>query len=176
MSKAIERLLDFEGKNISIVLADNQWWIPVKPVCDALNVQYERQFKNLKEDEILSQLLSKQTTVGADGKQREMVCVPEKYVYGWLFSIRSDSPELRVYKMKCYEILYNYFHGIIKDRFNVLTEYDDIDIEIMELQQKLLETNEYRTIEDLKKKKTSLRSKLKKLDSELKSGQTRMDM
>lgn len=176
MAKAIERLLDFEGKNISIVYADNNWWIPVKPICDVLKIEYTRTFKNLKEDEILSQLLAEQPTTGADGKTYKMLCVPEKYVYGWLFSIRSDSPELRVYKMKCYEILYSYFHGIVKNRFEILTRTDDIDIRIAELEQKMLESNEYKEIQNLKKSKTNLRGQLKKLDVELKNGQTRMDL
>ena len=74
-------------------MADGSWYVAVKPICEALNVDYTEQFKNLKEDEILSQLLCKHTTVAADNKQREMVCLPEKYIYGWLFSVKSNSPE-----------------------------------------------------------------------------------
>ena len=69
---AVSRFLEFEGKRIDVLLADGTWHIAVRPICEVLNVDYHRQYKNLQDDEILGQLLSKQTTVGADGRMREM--------------------------------------------------------------------------------------------------------
>lgn len=173
--KSLEKFLEFNGKRISILLANGTWWVAIRPVCDALNVDYHTQYKNLQEDVILSQLLSKQTTVGADDKVREMVCLPEKYVYGWLFSIRSDSADLRAYKVVCYDILYNHFHGALTGRMTALNERSETELKILELQEKLdaklLESEEYRTIQDLKKKQKTIVKTLKDLDTELLTGQ-----
>jgi hypothetical protein len=32
--------------------------------------------------------------IPGDTQPRKYVCIPEKYVYGWIFSIKSDSEEL----------------------------------------------------------------------------------
>ena len=55
------------------------------------------------------------TSTGADGKQYEMSCLPLKFVFGWLFTIDTSrvNEEAResviTYKLKCYDVLYNYF-------------------------------------------------------------------
>lgn len=169
--KVLEKLLEVNGKKISIITKDGIWWVAIRPICEVLGVDYHAQYKNLQGDEILSQLLSNQTTVGADNKLRKMVCLPEKYVYGWLFSIRSDSTELKEYKLQCYDILYNHFHGTLTGRMNTLTIRSEIDTEIAQLEQKLKESAEYKKIEALKKKKTATNTRLKELDQELLRGQ-----
>ena len=106
MKEEIKKFLEFNGKNIFFVAINGQYWIAIKPICRALNVDYIPQFKNLKEDEILGQLLSKQTMVGPDNKFRNHVCLPEFYIYGWIFQIQSQSPELLKYKWEWYRVLY----------------------------------------------------------------------
>ena len=73
MKKDIKKFLEFNGKTIYFAAADGQYWIAIKPICEALNVDYIRQFKNLQIDKILGELLSEQTMVAADGKLRKMV-------------------------------------------------------------------------------------------------------
>lgn len=51
-----------------------------------------------------------------------MVCLPEKYIYGWLFSVKTDSDKLLNYKLKCCDILFEHFHGALTIRTNVLEE------------------------------------------------------
>jgi len=168
MDKKIEKFLEFNGKRISILLADGSWWVAIKPICEALNVEYNRQYKNLQEDEILGQLLAKQPTVASDNRLREMVCLPEKFIYGWLFSIRSDSEDLKRYKRKCYEVLYDHFHGALTGRMTALSEQSQTDLEIIaleeQLNQKLLGSPEYTRLLELKDKKKALAKTLKELD------------
>lgn len=179
MEKRIEKFLEFNGKRIAVLLADGSWWVAVKPICEALEVNYIRAFQNLQDDEILSQLLAKQLTVGADNKMREMVCLPEKYVYGWLFSLRSDSGGLIEYKRKCYDVLFDHFHGALTGRMTALTEKSESELRMIELQQKLqekmLETEEYREMMELKQKQKVIAKKLKDLDVELLTGQLSLD-
>ncbi len=176
MEKRIAQFLEFNGRRINVLTADGQWWVAIKPICEALSIDFEAQRKNLKNDEILGQLPSNQTVVAADGKAREMLCLPEKYVYGWLFSIRSDSNVLADYKRKCYDVLYNHFHAPLTGRMTSLNEKSAIDLKIEELENKMLDSAEYREIQELKKRKTAINAKLRQLDKELIAGQLSMDL
>ena len=59
------------------------------------------------------------------------------YIYGWIFSLRSESIELQNYKRTCYELLYNYFHGTITNRKELLLERVEIDVKINEIKKEL---------------------------------------
>lgn len=165
------RHLEFNGKKITVIHNEGKWWVAIKPICEALEIEYTRTFKNLKDDEILGQLLAEQPMVGADKKTRNMLCLPEKFVYGWLFSIRSDSSALKQYKLVCYNVLYNHFHGAITGRMETLTERVDLDLQIIDLQDQLLQSEQFLKIQELKKRRTQLGKRLRELDADLVSGQ-----
>lgn len=102
--------------NVEIVVIENgEKRIAVKPICDALGIAFEPQFTKLKTDPILSSVVMLSVTTGADGKQYEMVTIPFKYVFGWLFRIDSrnvkDEAKEAVlkYQVECYNALYNHF-------------------------------------------------------------------
>lgn len=99
--------------------------VPVKPICEALNIDYSGQSQRLKEDPILSSVMGLSPTTGKDGKTYEMQCLPVKYVFGWLFRIDSRNVKeeareaLLKYQMQCYDVLYDYFTAYmryVKDR------------------------------------------------------------
>lgn len=167
----LENFLEFNGKRLAVLSKDGQWWIAIKPICDALGIEYTRVFKNLKEDDFFAGALAKQPMHDASKRVQEMACINEKYVYGWLCSLRSESPGLKEYKRKCYDILYNHFHGALTDRITVLSERDSIDLRILELEEKLQETDEYKEILELKKRKSRTSKDLRRLDVELKTRQ-----
>ena len=162
-----EKFLQFNGKTIYFQSFDGQFWIAIKPICEILNVNYNRSFQNLKEDEILGQLFAKQQMVGADNRLREMVSLPEKYIYGWIFSLQSKSEELRKYKMECYDILYNYFHGTITGRKELLKKKVEIDIELTKAENELIENPAYIKIQELKKKQSEVNKGLKNNDQKV---------
>lgn len=113
----------FTINNVDIVVTDDNF-VPIKPICEALGVAYERQFSKLKEDEDFSSVITLRVTTGADGKQYEMVCLPHQFIYGWLFTInpKNVKPEakesVRKYRKACYETLYNHFNGQQERRNN----------------------------------------------------------
>ncbi len=104
------------GIDIVTVEKDGETYLPVKPICEAIGIAFQSQNDKLREHPILSSTVTIIVTVGADGKPREMVCIPLKYVYGWLFTINPGkvAPEAREtverYSRECYEVLYNHFH------------------------------------------------------------------
>lgn len=133
MEKSIRKFLEFNGKTIYFLSKDGDYWIAIKPICDALKLEYTRQFKNLKDDNILGQPLAEQPMVGADGRTRKMTSLPEFYIYGWLFSIQSASQELKKYKWECYRVLYEHFHGMITQREKLLRQRAEIKAQLKDI-------------------------------------------
>lgn len=118
MSKPVEATSRVVARvnNVEIVVVENgDKYVAIKPVCDALGVDFQKQLERIKDDEILGQLYTIRYMVGADGKAREMGVLPFKYIFGWLFSINTKkvAPEAREsvirYKLECYDALYNHF-------------------------------------------------------------------
>ena len=101
------------------ILASNvsEGLIPIKPICEALGIDYSTQLKKIMEDEDWSSVMGLSPTTGADGKIYEMCCISKKYILAWLLSINPANvkPEarqaVREYRNLCYDILYNYFFG-----------------------------------------------------------------
>lgn len=165
-----ERFLEFNGKNIVFISVDGVYHIALRAICEALQVDFVRCFKNAKSDPILGPVLSDQTIqVEKNGKKqgRKMTCIPEKFVYGWLFSLRSDSPELTSYKKTCYDLLYNHFHGTITNRKELLLERSMNAEEMHQLEMELREDERYKQLELLKSKNKRINSNLGVMDKEL---------
>jgi len=159
-----EKFLQFNGKTIYFQNYDGQFWIAIKPLCEALNIDYYRSFKNAKNDPILGPALSNQTIqVFQNGffQGRKMTCIPEKYIYGWIFSLQSQSIELIEYKKECYNLLYNYFHGTITKRKEFLKERLDLNAEISQLEASIKSNPEFLKLQKLKKQNADVNKKLK---------------
>lgn len=171
-----EQFLEFHGKRITLVAADGKFFIAIKPICEALDVHYKSQHKAISEDEILSQLSSIQRTTGADGKQYEMLCLPEKYVYGWLFSINSDSPALLAYKRECYDVLWNHFHGITTQRRSELDKRRQLKDEYNSIHTAKMGSDEqYQRLITIQNELKASNSSLKSYDDLLQTGQGSFD-
>jgi len=174
MNQSIKDFLEFNGHPMYFTFKNSEWWIAIKPICEALDIEYTRIFKNLKQDLTLNELLAEQPIVAADNKTRKMVCLPEKYIYGWLFSIRSKSKKLKEYKLQCYEVLYDYFHGTITQRQKVLLSITSKKEEIQQLEEVLSENEDYKKLIALKKEQSSQGKQLKKMDQDLLSRQVQL--
>ena len=101
---------------VDILLIENgEKRVAIKPICEALGVDFSAQLQKLKSDPILGPTMGLSTTVGADGKEREMQTIPFMYVFGWLFRIdsRNVKEEAREtvlkYQVECYRALYFHF-------------------------------------------------------------------
>ena len=162
-----QNFLSFNEKTIYFKEVGNEYLIAIKPICDALNVDYIRAYKNISEDKNLSQLLSEQTMVGADNKNRKMICLPEKYIYGWLFSLRSKSEVLKQYQMKCYEVLFNYFNGAIIGRKKLLEKQADTQKKIERVEQELKSNPQYIELITLRQESEQIKQYLKKIDKQI---------
>lgn len=111
MRKEIKKFLEFNGKSIRFLAVDREYWIALKPICEALNVNFQRQFLNIKKDPILKNIVSLSLMKAADNRRRQMVCLPEFYIYVWILSIRSAAIEFQANKNECCRILKEHFNG-----------------------------------------------------------------
>lgn len=99
-----------------VVIENGEKRVAVKPICQALGVNYTTQVERLGKDPILSDsVVPLRGITGADGKQYEMITIPFKFVFGWLFRIdsRNVKPEAKEsvlrYQLECYNALYEHF-------------------------------------------------------------------
>jgi hypothetical protein len=164
MNKEVKKFLEFNGKLIFFIAADGQYWIAIKPICEALGVQFDHQRILLKKDKILSQLPCNHMVVAADGKLREMVCLPEYFIYGWIFSIQSQSEDLQKFKFECYKVLYEYFHGAIGGRKDLLKEKAKLQID-RDRAMNSLPQDQALVIQYSEKRINAINAQLRKLDS-----------
>lgn len=94
---------------------DGLVYVPIRPICEALGIDNKRQQEVVKNHPIWGSVVGLRPTTGSDGKQYEMLCLPLKYVFGWLMGIdaRMVKPEsyesVIVYQEAAYEALYDRF-------------------------------------------------------------------
>ena len=162
-----QNFLSFNEKTIYFKEVGNEYWIAIKPICEALDINYNRAYQNILEDEKLSQLFAKQQMLDTLGRSQEMICLPEKYIYGWLFSLRSKSEALKQYQMKCYEVLFNYFNGAIIGRKKLLEKQADTQKKIERVEQELKSNPQYLQLITLKQESEQIKQYLKKIDKQI---------
>lgn len=80
-------LVKVNGIDINYSIHDGEYYVAIKPICQALGIDHSVQIKKLKEHPLLSSPLSKKSSAGSDGKQYKMTSLPLKYVFGWLMTI-----------------------------------------------------------------------------------------
>ena len=104
----------FHGDPLYLVEQDGEPFAPVKPICEAIGMDWAAQHAKLTNDEGRWKCLDI-LTVAADGKQRSMVCLPLRKVAGWLASISAAKvkPEIRdkliAYQDECDSALWRYW-------------------------------------------------------------------
>lgn len=98
-----------------LVIENGEKRVATKPICEALGIDHDSQRQKLNSDPILGSVTVLSTATGSDGKQYEMVTIPFKYVFGWLFridsrNVKEESRETVLkYQLQCYDALYNHF-------------------------------------------------------------------
>lgn len=165
--KNLAQHLEIKGKNVWFLRKDEGYFIAIRPICEALGVNYNRQYQNLMSDPILAPEFAKQQMQVPGDQVRTFICLPEKFIYGWLFSIQSDSPILLEYKKKVYDILFNHFHGSLTERKNVLIEKAEIKTKRQLIEVALKEDERYTELCELKGRELRIGKTLKDLDEKL---------
>lgn len=119
MEKSIEKRsvekVEFAGKELMAVKENERIFVALKPICEALGLDWEPQRKLITSDPVLSSVTSVTEATGSDGKQYEMVCLPLDYLNGWLFKISAKrykgerQAAIIQYQKECYRVLAKHF-------------------------------------------------------------------
>lgn len=131
----MERVISkINGIDIVTVEKDGEIFVPIKPICEAIGINYTTQVEKLQKHHILSgSTVPLRGIVAADGKGREMLCLPLRFVYGWLFTIspanvaESVRESVVKYQMECYNALYDHFTGSMRHTI----ETNNAEIELL---------------------------------------------
>lgn len=144
------------NQKIEVFKDGNEQFIAIKSLCDALGIAPEPQVKKLKEDEILGSTTTLRVAVGGDEKSREMICIPAKYVFGWLFTInpKNVAPESKdtviKFKKLCYDALYEHF--VLRGQF-----FSEKEMEVLKAKLKIEEAKQI--LNEAKAELTEIQSK-----------------
>lgn len=125
-----QKVVEFYGDELTAVLVRVKGqpviYIPVRPICDFMGVDWSSQRQRINRDPVLSQELIPcvvvTTTQGQPDQRREMACLPLDMINGWLFGINATrvKEDLRdrliQYQRECYRVLADAFvNRIISD-------------------------------------------------------------
>lgn len=163
------QIITVNEKEILIISENSNKYVAIRPICEAIGIDYSSQLKKIKEDSILSSVVVLSTTTGADEKQYKMQTLPLRYVFGWLFRIdsRNVKEEIREsmekYQKECYDVLFDTF----TKRTSILKEKTDYQIEIDNLETNWKATEEYKKIQKLKSLQTDATKRLNNLDKDV---------
>ncbi len=110
-------LVRFADRDLITVKESENVYVALKPICEALEIDWQAQHKAVMKDEVLKSVVSQMETTGADGQTYQMVCLPLDYLNGWLFRINAahfaeGKRALIVrYQRECYRVLAEHFQG-----------------------------------------------------------------
>ncbi len=112
-----EKKVEFYGDELTAVLvniqSESQIYVPVKPISDALGLDWSAQYRRIQRDQVLSEVshLIAITAIKPERGRPDSLCLPLKFVPGWLFGIQAGrvKEELRDkvlrYQRECYDVL-----------------------------------------------------------------------
>ena len=168
---------------LSCPLEEGHRMMPVKTVCQIIDVDFSRQDSWLKSHQFYSQLYKLTYTVGADGKERKMNCLSIFDIDGWVNSIgpQNRSEEsiqkqylflawLRERKLELYKSIdlfmqeNRYELELIEMKERTLDELEAARDNVKELQKKYKQIST--TIEDVRAKRYTGQTALPFPDSE----------
>jgi hypothetical protein len=118
MSKENEIIkIPFYGNEIVVVERNAKHLVAMKPIVEALGLEWSGQLKLIKNDLVLHKGMVV-TPIPSEGGVQNAVCLPLEYLNSWLFKVpasryKGKKQEAIIrYQKKCYLALHDYFfHG-----------------------------------------------------------------
>lgn len=105
----------FHGMSLSALLVNGAPYVAIRPICDALGLNWSGQFRRIKRDPELKPTVVMMATVGEDGRRRQMLLLPLDRLNGWLFGVdvarvRAELRErMHWYRRECFDVLARHF-------------------------------------------------------------------
>lgn len=105
----------FHGDEIVTFEVDGERWVALRPVTEALGMSWSTQHRKLIEDGSRFNC-AHMSTVGGDGKQRDMFCLPLHRFPAWLLTINPNKipneakrAKVILYQEESFQALYDYW-------------------------------------------------------------------
>ncbi len=115
-----EKTISFYGDEITAALVqvgnESQVFVPLRPICDYLGLNWSGQLQRLKRDTVLVEAQGVCVIHTPQGKQ-EMICLPLDLLPGWLFGVDSRRVKLELqekvkrYRAECFKVLWRAFQS-----------------------------------------------------------------
>lgn len=99
---------------IAVQLENGDVYVPIRPICDNLGLTLAGQRERINRDPVLAEAVLS-VSVTLTQQAREMLCLPLKFIPGWLFGLNATrvKPEAREqiirYQRECYDVLWQAF-------------------------------------------------------------------
>lgn len=112
-----QRTIDFYGDPITVVVADDEVYVPVRPIAEFLGLDWSSQLQRIRRDEVLARRVTTLVITTTDNSRREMICLPLDLLPGWLFGIAPSrvraelAPKLNRYREECFRVLWRAFQA-----------------------------------------------------------------
>ncbi|MHC1707505.1 MAG: phage antirepressor N-terminal domain-containing protein [Bacteroidales bacterium] len=164
MNQSIVKFLEFKGKTLLFLSKNGTFWIAVKPICEALGVNFNRQYKNLYMNKVFGPALANLPMQVPGSQVRNMICLPEHLVYGWLFTIHGEKEDLIEYQKECNDVLFNHFHGTITRRSDLIRSKARLQHEIFTVESQLFNIDNFKKYKALQADQLRLSKELKSID------------
>ena len=162
--------LEFKGHRILYKIENEVVYIALKPICEALDVSFVKQLQRIKKHRIFGPEYTVRDMQIPGSQRRNMACLPEEYIYGWLFSINSKSEILTTYQRECNHLLFQHFRGGILRQTRLYEKLASEKGRTQALKRKLQQDPTFRAWEASKRRSAYLKKNLKigeKKDMEL---------
>jgi len=107
--------VSFYGSKIPVIEKDGKLMVAMKPIVEALGLDWSGQLRMIKNDPVLNEGMDVTSIPTSSGVQ-ETVCLPLDYLNGWLFKIPASRytgyrrDVILRYQRECYQALYRHFH------------------------------------------------------------------
>lgn len=115
-----KQVLFYEDEVTAVRLSDGAVFVPLRPLCRLLDIDWDAQRRRVNRDPVLSnevRAVVVTTTARGDGRPQTipMLCLPLRFLNGWLFGISATRVKVTVrdrliqYQRECYEVLFEAF-------------------------------------------------------------------
>lgn len=116
-----ERTVEFYGDEIkgAVVIhapSDRVVYVPIRPLCDFLGINWDGQRQRLQRDPVLS-AETQSVIINTPGGPQESICLPLDMLNGWLFGISAGRVKEEIrdrvirYQRECYRVLAEAFQA-----------------------------------------------------------------
>lgn len=108
--------VDFHGQAIIAATIDGKPFVPMKPICDNIGIDWKGQLERIKRHPVMNTCIRMtRIQMPGDDQNREVVCLPLGMLNGWLFGVDVNRvkaalrEKLMDYQRECFDVLFQHF-------------------------------------------------------------------